>query len=206
MKLVEGSLSEFSDILASDAPAPGGGSTAALMGALGASLISMVASLTVGRKKYAEHEALMKDVIRRAEDLRLRLLDLIDRDTDAFNMVTGALALPKDTEGEKAARNAAMQAALKACTYTPFETLECSISTLELIQEIVGKFNTNAASDLGVAALSLKASAQGAWLNVLINLDDIKDEVFVAEYRKTGGELVHKAIALADWIGSALAD
>ena len=206
MKLVEGTLREFSDILTSDAPAPGGGSAAALMGALGASLTGMVASLTVGRKKYADHETLMKDVFLRAEDLRLKMLDLIDRDTDAYNMVTGALALPKDTEDEKVARSAAMQAALEACTYTPFETLECSVSALELVQEMVGKFNTNAASDLGVAALSLKASAQGAWLNVLINLDGIKDEAFVAEYRKIGGELVHKAITLADGIGSALAD
>ena len=205
MKLVERSLHDFSDILASDAPAPGGGSAAALMGALGASLTGMVASLTVGRKKYAEHEALMKEVIRRAEDLRLRMLDLIDRDTDAFNMVTAALAMPRDTDEEKAARSAAMQAALKACTATPFEMLECSSGTLELIQEMTGKFNTNASSDLGVAALSLKASAQGAWLNVLINLDGIKDEAFVAEYRKRGGELVRKAISLADDIGSALA-
>jgi len=206
MKLVEGSLREFSDILASDAPTPGGGSAAALMGALGASLTGMVALLTVGRKKYAEHETLMKDVIRRAESLRLSMLDIIDRDADAFNMVTGALAMPRDTDDEKAARSAAMQAALKACTATPFEMLECSSGALELIQKMVGKFNTNAASDLGVAALSLKASAQGAWLNVLINLDGIKDEAFVAEHRKTGDELVRKAIALADDIENALAD
>ena len=206
MKLVEKSISDFSGILASGAPTPGGGSAAALTGALGASLISMVASLTIGRKKYAEYEPLMKDIVRRADELRLKMLYIIDHDADAYNTVTASLAMPKDSAYEKAARSTAIQAALKACTVTPFEILECSLRALELAQEMTGRFNTNAASDLGVAALNLKAAAQGAWLNVLINLDGIRDDVFVSRYRQSGSELVRKAIALADGIGNALAD
>ena len=124
MKLIDKSIGDFNDVLASDAPAPGGGSAAALEGALGAALIGMVASLTVGRKKYAEHETLMKATIKNSEELRLRMLDIIDLDTEAFNGVTAVFAMPKETDDEKAARSAAMQAALKACTLTPFEMIE----------------------------------------------------------------------------------
>ena len=198
MKLVDISIENFSDKLASDSPAPGGGSTAALEGALGASLIGMVASLTIGRKNYAEFEPLMIDVVKRAEGLRIKMLDIIDRDTEAFNLVSAVFAMPKDTDEQKAARSSAMQTALKACTLTPFEMIDNSLKALELAKEIVGKYNTNAASDLGVAALSLKACAQGAWLNMLINFGGIHDEAFVAEYKNSGCEFLVRAAELAD--------
>jgi len=185
-------------MLASEAPAPGGGSTAALEGALGAALISMVASLTIGRKRYAVHEPMMKDILKRADDLRKNMLDIIDRDTEAYNMVSAVFAMPKDTEEEKATRFDAMQNALKACTITPFEMIQCSYNCLILIAEMFGKFNTNAASDLGVAALSLKASAEGAWLNILINLDGIRDEIFSAKYMISGSDLILRITELAD--------
>jgi len=204
MKLVDKSMREFSDVLASDAPAPGGGSVAALVGSHGAALIVMVASLTAGRKKYAEHEPLMSDVIERADELRLNFLNLIDRDTEAFNKVSAVFAMPRDTKKQVSERNDAMQIALKACTLTPFEMIGCALSALEIAAKMVGKFNTNAASDLGVAVLSLKAAAQGAWLNVLINLDGIRDEIFAAKYRISGSELVKKATELADGIHSGI--
>ena len=198
MKLVDKNIREFTKVLSSDAPAPGGGSTAALGGALGAALLGMVASLTVGRARYAESEPLMKSAIKRAKELRLKMLDIVDRDTDAFNAVTEVFSMPKDTDNEKALRNAAMQDALKACTLTPFEMIECSLMALELADEMLGRCNVNAASDLGVAVLNLKASAQGAWLNVLINLDGIKDEIFSAKYTIQGSELIQEITELAD--------
>ena len=202
MKLIDKTIYEFSDVLASDAPAPGGGSTAALQGVLGVSLISMVASLTIGRKKYSEYDAIMKGIANRAEDLRKNMLDIIDRDTEAFKMVSAVFTMPKDTDEQKDARSDAMQNALKACTLTPFEMIQCAYGGLELAMAMLGKFNSNTASDLGVAVLSLKASVEGAWLNVLINLDGIRDEIFSAKYIISGSELVHRATELADKIHS----
>jgi len=198
MKLINKTIKDFNDILASEAPAPGGGSAAALEGALGASLIGMVASLTIGRKKYSEHEALMMYAAERAETLRLRFLELIDRDAEAYNTVSAVFAFPKKTDDEKAVRSDAMQNALKACTLIPFEMIECAYSAMELAMQLLGKYNTNAASDLGVAVLSLKACAQGAWLNVLINLDGIRDEIFSAKYIIAGDELLQNISELAD--------
>jgi len=198
MKLIDKSIREFNEVLASEIPAPGGGSAAALEGAIGAALIGMVASLTVGRKKYSEHDSFMKDIRKRADELRKKMLDIIDRDTEAYNMVSNVFAMPKNTDDERAIRFDAMQNALKACTITPFEMIQCAYEGLVLIAEMFGKHNTNAASDLGVAVLSLKASAEGAWLNVLINLDGIRDEIFSAKYMISGSDLILKVTDLAD--------
>ena len=198
MKLVDMSIKGFSGVLASDAPAPGGGSTAALEGVLGAALIRMVASLTIGRAKYAQSEQTMIQCARQAEDLRLRLLDIIDRDTDAFNKVSAVFDMPKETEVEKNKRSAAMQAALKACTLPPYEIMECAHHALETASGMRGKYNESAASDLGVAVLSLKTAMQGAWLNILINLGGIKDVEFVTEYKHKGEAILKAALPLAD--------
>jgi len=200
MKLVDNSIREFCEKLCSDVPAPGGGSTAALAGVLGAALLVMVASLTAGRVRYAESESLMRDAIKRAEELRLSMLDIIDRDIDAFNTVSKVYAMPKDNDNEIAIRDAAMQDALKVCSLMPFELMECSYKALELADEMVGRCNVNAVSDLGVAVLNLKASAQGAWLNVLVNLDGIRDEIFSAKYTISGSELIEVISELADSI------
>ena len=108
--------------------------------------------------------------------------------------------MPKDTDAEKAARKAAMQAALKGCTKTPFEMMQLSCEALELTRSVVGRLNASAASDLGCAALSLKAGIQGAWLNVLINIGGIQDEAFVSQYRREGQALLDRALPLADEI------
>jgi len=200
MKLTELTLPAFTELLGSDAPAPGGGSAAALTGSLGAALTTMVAALTVGKEKYQEHEALMHEIITEGQKLRLQLTDVIDRDTEAFTAVTAVFAMPKDTDEEKAARKTAMQSALKACTLTPFEMMECSLAALQLTERALGRSNPNAASDLGVAALTLKAAIQGAWLNILINIGGIRDEAFVQEYRAGGEAILAKALPLADHI------
>lgn len=200
MKLAEMQVTEFVNLMASDAPAPGGGSAAALEGALGAALTAMVCALTVGKKKYADVQELAVESQKKAEDLKARFVDVMDRDTEAFNAVSAVFAMPKDTDEQKAARKAAMQEALKGCTKTPFEMMQLTCETLELTRSLVGRLNASAASDLGCSALSLRAAIQGAWLNVLINISGIADEAFAAEYRKNGEALLAKALPLADEI------
>jgi len=198
MKLVDKTILEFSGVLASSTPAPGGGSTAALVGALGAALVGMVASLTDGNKTFDRGGPLIKFAIERANELSVNMLIIVDRDTAAFNVVSDVFKMPKNTEEEKVARQAAMQDALKVCTLTPFVLMEYAYSALELVDEMIGNYNTNAASDLGVAVLNLKAAAQGAWLNILINLDGISDEIFCEKYFISGSELVQGVCELAD--------
>jgi len=191
---------EFNEVLASNSPAPGGGSVAALAGSLGAALTSMVANLTVGREKYKEHEATMQEVLKDACDLKNKLEEAIDRDTETYNKVMEIFKMPKSTDEEKAERSKAIQEGYKASTLVPFEVMELSLKALETTKKAVGSSNPNAASDLGVAALSLKAGIQSAWLNVLINIGSIKDEAFVNDYRKKGEEVLAKALPLADEI------
>lgn len=204
MKLAELKTAEFVDLLASDAPAPGGGSAAALEGALGAALTAMVCSLTIGKKKYAEFEETAKAAQAKATDLKVRFVDVMDRDTEAFNVVSAAFGMPKATDEEKAARSAAIQEGLKGCTKTPFEMMELAVETLELTASILGKSNDSAASDLGVSALSLRAAIQGAWLNVLINIGSLKDTALAEDYRAKGEALLAKALPLADEIYSTV--
>ena len=200
MKLAELTTAGFADLLASDAPAPGGGSAAALEGALGAALTAMVCSLTVGKKKYAEYEELVQSAQAKANDLKARFVDVMDRDTEAFNVVSAAFGMPKATDEEKAARSAAIQKGLEGCTKTPFEMMELAVEALELTASILGKSNDSAASDLGVSALSLRAAIQGAWLNVLINISSLKNKELAGDYRAKGEALLAKALPLADQI------
>lgn len=200
MKLAELKTAEFADLLASDAPAPGGGSAAALEGALGAALAAMVCSLTAGRQKYAEHEELVRAAQAKANGLKARFVDVMDRDTEAFNIVSAAFRLPKATGEEKEARSAAIQEGLKGCTGTPLEMMELSVEALELAASLLGRFNDSAASDLGVSALSLRAAVQGAWLNVLINIGSLRDKELAGDYRARGEALLARALPLADRI------
>ena len=203
MKLADMQVTQFCDVLASDAPAPGGGSTAALEGALGAALTAMVCGLTTvgkSREKYAEYQEFVLASQKKALDLKARFMDVMDRDTEAFNVVSAAFGMPKATDEEKAARSAAIQKGLEGCTRTPFEMLELAAETLELTAELLGKTNDSAASDLGVSALSMRAAIQGAWLNVLINIGSLKNKELAEDYRKRGEALLAKSLPLADQI------
>ena len=175
MKLAEHTLQGFVEVLGSDAPAPGGGSVSALCAANGAALCAMVCRLTRGKKKYLEYTPLMEEIIPQADALAQKLTASIDKDTEAFNLVSAAFQMPKETEEQKAARSAKIAEGMLVSTKVPFETMELTLEALKLAQQMLGKFNTNAASDLGVAALNLSAAVRGAWLNVLINLGSLKD-------------------------------
>lgn len=204
MELSELSVRAFAELLGSDAPAPGGGSAAALMGSIGASLNAMVSSLTLGRKKYEEQQAFASETFAKATDLQKRFLAAMERDNAVFTAFSKTMALPKDTEEEKAARTEAMQAALLDCTRAPLTMMELSCEALELTKSAIGKTNRGAASDLGVAALALKAAVQSAWLNVLINIHSLKDADLAEQFRQKGEACLAKALPLADEIYAAI--
>ncbi len=192
--LIDLTLREFLDRLASSAPTPGGGSAAALAGAQGAALVSMVCNLTIGKKKYAGVEAEMKDVLARSEALRAKLMDLVDRDAAAFDKVSAAYAMPKETEEQKAARRAAIQEALKGAEAVPMETVEACVDVVRLAIIAAEKGNVNVVSDAAVGGILGHAGAHSAADNVRINLNFIKDEAFVARER----EKLEKLLAEVD--------
>ena len=195
--LKELKLADYLNLLASDAPAPGGGSASALCGAQGAALTAMVANLTVSRKKYEAFHDVCGQAAEEAESLRAQLVAQIDRDTDAYNLVCEAMKLPKETEEEKRTRSEKIAEATLFATEVPYETLSLAVQALSVTGTIVGKSNPNAASDLGVAAANLETCAKGAWLNVLINLGGLKDEQKANELKGAGEALLKKAEALA---------
>lgn len=203
--LKELKLADYLNLLASDAPAPGGGSASALCGAQGAALTAMVANLTVSRKKYEAFHPLCSQVAEEMEALRAQLTAQIDRDTDAYNLVCEAMKLPKETEEEKRARSKKIAEATLFATEVPYETLSLAVQALSVTGTIVGKSNPNAASDLGVAAANLETCAKGAWLNVLINLGGLQDAQRANELRTGGEALLQKAQALANEIFEAVA-
>ena len=188
--LVDKTVTQFLDELASNSPAPGGGSVAALAGAAGAALASMVCNLTIGKKKYAEVQDEMKAVLEQTELLRKELTQLIDKDTEAFNSLMAAFGLPKGTEQEQSARSAAIQTATKAATLVPLSVMRTCEKGLLHARTVAQKGNKNSASDAGVAALMLQAGCAGAALNVRINLGGLNDTVFVQQIAQQSGEIV----------------
>ncbi len=174
-------IQQFLDELASKAPTPGGGSAAAIMGAMGAALVSMVCNLTLGKKNYALVEDDIKVVLERSESLRVQLTDMIRLDVDAFDQVMEAYGMPKNTEEDKRARGDAIQVALKAATEVPLACAKAGSEVIELSRAVAEKGNKNVASDAGVAVLAGYAALKSAALNVYVNIGAIKDETFAQE-------------------------
>ena len=172
---VDGFLSE----LASNNPAPGGGSVAALSGSLGAALSSMVCNLTIGKEKYIDVQDEIKGALKDSEKLRKKLTKLIDEDTNAFNDVMKAFKMPKETEEQKKKRSAAIQEGYKTAASVPLDTARTCEKILDVAKIIAEKGNVNSITDSAVSALMSKAGVEGAILNVKINLGSIKDESFV---------------------------
>lgn len=174
-------VNDFIDEVASSSPAPGGGSVAALAGALGAALTAMVSNLTIGKKKYLSVQGEMKSMLKQSETLYASFAKLIDDDAEAFNTVMTAFNLPKETEEEKTKRAEAIQQATKNATKVPLHVMQLCEQALALTQAAAEKGNVNSISDAGVAALMLHAACLGAKLNVQINLGSLKDSPFVEE-------------------------
>ena len=181
MKLVD-----FLSDLASDSPTPGGGSVAALGGALAAALTSMVANLTIGKKKYADVQEDVQAILAKTEGLRLELTELMEEDAAAFDKVMAAMRLPKETDEEKAARTQVLQAALVDAAMVPLAVMEKCVQAIALARVAAEKGNKNAVSDAGVAALMGRAGAHAAKLNVLINLSWIQADEHKGFVEKAG--------------------
>jgi formiminotetrahydrofolate cyclodeaminase len=175
-------IAKFLDELASEQPTPGGGGAAAVMGAVGAALVSMVANLTIGKKNYEAFDEELKEARAKAEALRAELTAAINEDVDAFNAVMGAYGLPREGDEQKAARAAAIQAALKQATDAPLRAVKACHEVIKLSAIVADKGNVNVISDAGVAALAANAGLRSAALNVYINAKSIKDREF-AEIR-----------------------
>jgi methenyltetrahydrofolate cyclohydrolase len=175
---VNSSLVTFLDDLASERPTPGGGGAAAVSGAIGAALVSMVANLTIGKKNYEAVREDLEAVNAKAEVLRAALIRAIDEDVVAFNSVMGAYGLPRATDEEKAKRAASIQAALKDATLAPLRAVKACFDVIRLSAAVAEKGNLNVISDAGVAVLSANAGLRSAALNVFINAKAIKDRDF----------------------------
>lgn len=177
------SIQKFLDGLASSAPTPGGGSAAGVIGAMGAALVSMVANLTIGKKNYAAVEDDMKALLARSEALRDQLTATIQADVETFGGLMGAYGMPKETDEQKAARSAAIQAATVEATKAPLLCAKLAREVMEISREAADKGNVNVVSDAGVAVLAAYAALKSAALNVFINLPSIKDAAFAAQAR-----------------------
>jgi len=171
-------IRHFLDKLASKSPEPGGGSVAALTGSLGAGLVSMVCSLTLGKEKYKDVQPHVEALIKESEKLRTEMQDLIQKDTEVYGGLSEVYKMPKNTDAEKAARTAKMQEALKLACQVPFEIGLKSLEVAKLAQRAADIGNVAAVSDAGVAVLLAQACAQSAALNVKINVNSIKDEAY----------------------------
>jgi len=176
--LAKMNLREFCNETLSDSPAPGGGSVAALMGALGASLGGMVANLSAGKRGWDDKLEYFSDWAVKAQQLKDELLSLVDEDTAAFNKVMDAFALPKKAAEEKAARAAAIEQTTKYAAEVPLKVMETASKSYDLLAEMAERGNPASVSDVGVGALATRACIEGAALNVRINLAQLKDEKF----------------------------
>jgi len=191
-KLKEMKISDFVNELSSDSPAPGGGSVSALSGALSSALISMVTQLTFNHKDYKRYNNKMEKVAIESQELMRKFTELIDRDTEAFNIYMAARRMPKKKESDKIKRNKALEKTSKIVTNVPFETLKLSVKLLRLSEIVAKNGNVNARSDAGVSAMQAEVAAEGAYLNVLINLPSVDDKEFVNEVKNEADKILEE--------------
>jgi formiminotetrahydrofolate cyclodeaminase len=174
--MIKKSIQIFSEELSSSSPTPGGGSVAALMGAMAAALVSMVANLTVGKKKYADVEREVSILLKESEVLRQNLTDCIQKDISAFDSVMSVYSLPKNSDKEKNYRNQKMQVSLKEAIEAPLECAHLAMKVLPLAKRIAEIGNVNIISDAGVAALAARAALRSSALNVFVNASSLDDK------------------------------
>jgi glutamate formiminotransferase/formiminotetrahydrofolate cyclodeaminase len=195
-KLVDMSCVEFANESASEAPAPGGGSVSAYVGALGAAMATMVANLSSHKAGWDDRWEEFSDWAEKGQKLKDELLHLVDEDTASFNKIMAAFGLPRGTEEEKQIRHNTIQDATKAATMVPFNTMLKAFEVFEVCKVMAEKGNPSLASDAGVGALCSRAAVMGAFLNVKINAADIEDKAFVQDLLDRGKEIEDKSAKL----------
>ena len=186
-------VDEFLRVLGSPEPTPGGGTAAAVSGAMGAALVEMVTALTLSKEKLSEAHPAMQVIARAASDARVEMLALAREDALAYETVVAARRRPKETEQDKAARSQAIAEGNRVATEVPMRTARVAVRLLATLPELVEKGNPGAVSDVGTAALLLEASAEAALLNVGINLPGVKDPAFVGQMQRETAELQSQA-------------
>jgi formiminotetrahydrofolate cyclodeaminase len=188
---------QFTESLSSGEPVPGGGAASALAGALGASLVAMVANLSTGRAKYAAYESTLTRCGEVGRSLASEFLLLADRDAEAYAGYATALKMPRETEAQQAARRLAIEAAARAASDAPWECVKACGALVNAAEALAGRSNVNAASDVLVAALLGEAAARGAAENVNINLSSTGDEQYNEAMSRQLDEALHDILAVA---------
>ena len=192
-KLKDFRLHDFINEVSIDSPAPGGGSVSALAGALSSALISMVSNLSYNKKGYEKHNFKFEEIGFKAQDIKRKLISLVDEDTEAFNMIMEAFKMPKKTEDDRISRSNAIEKATKNAIETPLVMMRLSLELLRLSKQIAKIGNKNSLSDAGVASEMAFSSINGAYMNVLINLKDITDTKYAENIIKKSNLLIEKS-------------
>ncbi|WP_343030028.1 cyclodeaminase/cyclohydrolase family protein [Alkalibaculum sporogenes] len=198
--MIHGSCVEFVNELASKNAVPGGGGAAALTGAIGTALASMVVNLTLGKKKYADYEEANKEIMAKAIQIQEDLMEMVDKDAENFLPLSKAYGLPKETEEEKRIKDETMQKCLIQACSVPVDIVKKCYEAIVLHEELVDKGSKLAISDVGVGVQCLRAGLISGWLNVLININMIKDVDYITNINEEVRPLVAKGIAKSDEI------
>ncbi|WP_213975235.1 cyclodeaminase/cyclohydrolase family protein [Tepidanaerobacter acetatoxydans] len=198
MKLADKTCNEFVNELASKSPVPGGGGAAALVGAIGVALSSMVCNLTTGKKKYAQFEDDIQDILKKAQELQNSLMQMIDEDAENFLPLSKAYGMPKGTEQERKLKEETLEKALKQACEVPIKIVKACYDAIKLHAELVDKGSRLAISDVGVGVQCLRAAIISGQLNIVININSIKDSVYVDRIKKEVMPLVKEGVNLAD--------
>lgn len=204
MGFTKGTCEEFVEVLASKAPVPGGGGASALVGAIGMALGNMVGSLTVGKKKYADVEADMIAMKEKATALQADFLRLVEADAEAFEPLSKAYGMPKETEEEKAEKARVMAIVLKDACAVPIEIMEKCCEAIDVIEEFAAKGSALAISDAGVGVVFCKAALLGASLNVFINTKSMADKEYAASLNEKADKMIADYSKKADEIFAAV--
>ncbi len=202
-KLIDMNLVAFANETASESPAPGGGSISAYVGALGASLATMVANLSSHKKGWDDQWEYFSNYAEKGQGIKDELLKLVDEDTNAFNKIMNAFGLPKNSDEEKQARSKAIQDATLYATQIPFKTMQVCFSGYEIAQAMVEKGNPNSVTDAGVGALCIRTAIYGAYLNVKINASGLKDKVIAEKLVAEASDILQKSNAIEQTIMQA---
>ena len=198
MKISEKSCVEFVEVLASKAAVPGGGGAAALVGSIGMALGSMVCNLTIGKKKYAEYEESVKSILVEAGNIEQSLLKMIDDDAEHFLPLSRAYGLPQTTEEEKKIKEDTMENALKTACQVPIDIIRVCYDAIKLHEDLVDKGSKLAISDIGVGVQCLRAAILSGQLNVVININSIKDQEYVNKVKTEVDQLVEEGVRICD--------
>lgn len=191
--LVDLTVKDFLDKVAGNDPVPGGGSIAALNGAIASALAAMVAGLTIDKKGYEAQDEIMRRIQALAIEKQDGFLSDVDRDSDAYNQVFGCFKMPKTTDEEKAARSAAIQEATRFAALVPMQVARNAYELMDMIADVARQGNRNAVTDACVAMMSARSAVLGALMNVRINLGSLKDKAFVAQLQSEADELERNA-------------